>query len=336
MELAKYLLQKVSVNGSETFLLEGGSAYLYGTLEERSKTSAGGVSGEDCEFIHLEGIGDSKMQLEAGRRVVDCRKKSEVLNFIEEIRERKIYLDITGLSHDLWAPILNVAIYCNLDIYVMYMEPEKYAVSKNPTGGELFDLSERIDGIAPLPGFTNLSEHDDAEVPLVALLGFEGARFGYVLEHVQPAHSNIYPVIGVPGFRVNYPFSTFHGNITLLQTTRAWHNIRYITASCPYGIYALLEELCKQHEFIRVAPIGTKPHALGAIIFACKHPALIEIVYDYPKRKQSRTSGSGIRHIYHVSAFLTAKLAASKNSIILSHAYPLNIKFPNNLDAASL
>ena len=42
-----------------------------------------------------------------------------------------------------------------------------------------------------------------------------------------------------------------------------------------------------------VAPIGTKPHAIGAIIYAVKHPNEVEILYDNPKRTLHRTIGVG-------------------------------------------
>ena len=42
-----------------------------------------------------------------------------------------------------------------------------------------------------------------------------------------------------------------------------------------------------------IAPIGTKPHAIGAIVYAIKHPDKVEILYDNPKRTLHRTEGVG-------------------------------------------
>ena len=42
-----------------------------------------------------------------------------------------------------------------------------------------------------------------------------------------------------------------------------------------------------------VAPIGTKPHAIGAILYAIKNPTKVELLYDNPKRSVHRTDGIG-------------------------------------------
>jgi hypothetical protein len=44
---------------------------------------------------------------------------------------------------------------------------------------------------------------------------------------------------------------------------------------------------------IKLAPIGTKPHGIGAMLIALKFPRNIELVYDSPKRKLQRTEGVG-------------------------------------------
>jgi len=49
---------------------------------------------------------------------------------------------------------------------------------------------------------------------------------------------------------------------------------------------------------------GTKPHALGAILFAIAHSDDVEIVYDNVKRKVGRTTGVARCLVYGVSDFL--------------------------------
>jgi hypothetical protein len=186
----------------------------------------------------------------------------------------------------------------------VYVEPQEYRYDPAPTEGQIFDLSERIRGIAPLPGFASLAEHNGAESLFVPLLGFEGRRLAHLLEEVQPPHHKTIPVIGVPGFRPEYPFHTYQGNMRSLVETDAWHLVEYVTANCPFGIFYLLEKLASDYpkNVLRVAPIGTKPHALGAVLFriVSKHP--VDLVYDHPIRKVNRTRGSDRLHVYHVSA----------------------------------
>jgi hypothetical protein len=94
----------------------------------------------------------------------------------------------------------------------VYVEPGDYRFSASPTDVTLFDLSEKIEGISPLPGFVTLSSRPGPEALFVPLLGFEGARLAFMLEAVQPKRENIVPIIGVPGFRPEYPFYTYLGN----------------------------------------------------------------------------------------------------------------------------
>lgn len=53
--------------------------------------------------------------------------------------------------------------------------------------------------------------------------------------------------------------------------------------------------------------MGTKPHALGAALFATVFDD-VELVYDHPIRKQNRSSGAGRCHVYHVSNSFTSHL----------------------------
>jgi len=48
--------------------------------------------------------------------------------------------------------------------------------------------------------------------------------------------------------------------------------------------------------------IGTKPHALGAVMFALTSPSRIELIYDNPIRKEGRTDGLDRLLVYHVGA----------------------------------
>ena len=76
----------------------------------------------------------------------------------------------------------------------VYVEPRSYSFSPTPTEAEIFDLSEAIHGIHPLPGFGVLSEPEDEDsVLFVPFLGFEGHRLAYVLEQVQPPGRKIFP-----------------------------------------------------------------------------------------------------------------------------------------------
>jgi len=211
-------------------------------------------------------------------------------------------LDITGLSHHVWAPLLRAALSAGRRVECVYVEPGSYTRTAVPTDSDIFDLSERIDGIAPIPGFASLSSATESAV-LVTLLGFEGARFQYVIEQVEPRPGKVVPVIGAPGFRLEYPLTTFLANRAGLLETRAWEQVEYSRANCPFSVFWTLEDIAARWPAaaIQIAPIGTKPHALGAVLYYLSSRRRVELIYDHPIRKPNRTSGSSRVLVYGVS-----------------------------------
>jgi len=231
----------------------------------------------------------------AGRRVeVQLRSARAIVDLLTAKRVDIYYLDITGLPHHVWAPILRGLRTLGTPCSVLYAEPVDYRRSLTPTEATIFDLSERIRGIAPIPGFASLASAEDDDALFVPLLGFEGARLAFVLEAVQPKNDSICPIVGVPGFRAEYPFYTYLGNSAPLKESGAWSNVRFARADCPFSLYQVLSEFSDRRpgRKIAIAPIGTKPHALGAVLYCLDYPDTTELVYDHPVRKATRTAGT--------------------------------------------
>jgi hypothetical protein len=195
-------------------------------------------------------------------------------------------------------------LHSDIEVSVVYVEPFDYKPSAIPTEGTIFDLSERIQGISPLPGFISLIERRPEKTCLVPMLGFEGARFAHVLEQVQPLGEKVVPIVGVPGFKPQYPFHAYLGNRTALSDSQSWRNVRFAAANCPFSLFYLLKEIHAEYEHhtLKLAPIGTKPHALGAVLYAIsgERPGPVELVYDHPIRKRGRTKGTSRLLVYDV------------------------------------
>jgi hypothetical protein len=222
---------------------------------------------------------------------------------------RVLYVDITGLSHPTWAALIRAAIAARMEVQVIYVEPNRYKRSAAPLEGQIYDLSTRIAGIAPMPGFATISSSEESL--FVPLLGFEGARFRHVIEQVQPSHERIVPVVGIPGFKPWYVFETYMGNRAALEETGAWEQAQYVPANCPFSCFYLLQRLAQSNPIsvLKVAMIGTKPHALGAVMFALTSPNRIELIYDNPIRKEGRTDGLDRLLVYHVGAIAAGAAA---------------------------
>ena len=305
----------------ESFELEPGSTFIHGTSgEERSvhpptwENAAHGVTflgfssfehsdgnSTDRDFSHCTAeMGGSQLNLQ-------LRSETQLRDFFLKINSKIIYLDITGLAHHVWAPLLRAAIRTSKQVYVVYVEPRSYTFSRTPTEAEIFDLSETIHGISPLPGFSVLSEPEDEEsVLLVTFLGFEGHRLAYVLEHVQPPRKNVVPIIGVPGYMPVFPFHTYLGNKNILAPGTLHSRTRHIMANSASDAFYILQHIAADYpdNALKIAPIGTKPHALGALLFTIWTTRSVEIVYDHPIRKPNRTIGNANILLYEINELL--------------------------------
>jgi hypothetical protein len=221
------------------------------------------------------------------------------------LRARKILIDISGLAHHIWAPLLKIAFINKIPTRVLYSEPESYSPHSSPASSTLFDLSKEFGGLAPLPGFAQLSGPEDEENCIfVALLGFEGSRPRRLIYDLDPP-PRVIPVVGVPGFQIEFPSFTVKCNRELLEEFEAYSDIRYAKASCPFDVLSVLSEIRRDNpnSYMYLAPIGTKPHGLGTILYSIMNPTNTEILFDHPVKKEGRTTGIGITHIYNFGAF---------------------------------
>lgn len=217
----------------------------------------------------------------------------------------RVLIDISGFSHNVWAPLIKAAYQKRPITRVVYAEPESYKSHPTPASATLFDLSISLEGLAPLPGFAQLGGPEDEERTIyVPLLGFEGNRPERLAMQLDPV-PKVLPVVGVPGFQLEYPAFTIACNRGLLEEYRAHTNIRLARASCPFEVFSVLRDIRKDYPdyYMYIAPVGTKPHSLGGILYAIANPNDTEIMFDYPIRKTGRTSGVGVIHIYDFGRF---------------------------------
>ena len=292
---------------SRTFRPVEGSAYVYGYTDETRSSHVGGFEGAaDVDFVRIRAVNPDAFATvsETGtEESFTLHSKRRLREFWDGIGRVKAYIDITGLEHHLWAPLLKSALEAGVRPHVVYVEPKSYRSRRSVSMVRLFDLSEEIEGLRGLPGFVTFRQTED-DVCFVPLLGFEGARLQYCYTHVDPPLNKTVPVVGAPGFAPEYPFYTLYANKTTLEGEEPlWSSVRYATASCPFSLYYLLEDIAADYpgDLMKVALIGTKPHALGAVLYAIANGrSRVELIYDWPKRKPGRTSGAGRLHVYHV------------------------------------
>lgn len=287
----------------DDFTPQENSTFLYGySSEQRSHFVDALISkyGTTIDFVEIEDIGNDKILDKTSGEAYLLRSPNNILDFLQKHNLTNLYIDVSGLDNRICASLLNNAVKLMkmsiiINIRVLYAEPSTYDIKQFATEGVFHDLSEQIEGIKPLPGFATIIPDDVDDIQLIALLGFEGGRFSYLIENIPPPRDNVIPVIGVPGYRMEYPFVAYWGNRRPLLETDTWRQIKFASANSIVEIYFLLVSILKksQNHKIKVAPIGTKPHAIGAMLFAIKYPDKVELIYDNPIRKKKRTSGIG-------------------------------------------
>lgn len=281
-----------------------GMDFLFvGANPEEDRSSAFRVPSGTPATVELTLQDDSVESASGG--TASLYEASELEQMIED-HPGRLGIDITGLDHKVWAPLVATCLRLDRELVAFYAEPDDYTKSPEPLPGAIFDLSEKIRGIEPLPGFARVAPSLDEAGWFAPLLGFEGARLAHVMDQEDVDSRRTYPVIGFPGFRLEYPTYTYLGNREILGSGHIHRRVEYASASNPFEAFHALERILSRTNGarLRIAPIGTKPHALGAVLFAIEKPAAVELIYDHPVRSRGRTRGVRSLHLYEVSDFI--------------------------------
>ena len=214
-----------------------------------------------------------------------------------------ICIDITSLPMSVWGPLVRVSILDGRELWLVYAEPGEYQAHKNPTPPELFDLSERVGDVEALPGMARLiGPPPDSALLLTIFLGFEGGRARHITTTLDP-EPTIVPIVAVPGMHAEYPTQAIECNREFLMNTEAFTYLRWADAVCPFSVQDLLRDIAAEYSdsYMYIAPLGTKPHALGALLYSLENPSKCQIIYDHPIPRKGGTSGIGKIHLYRVN-----------------------------------
>lgn len=190
-------------------------------------------------------------------------------------------------------------------VNIVYVEPKSYPprIGMNSEFGlHQFKLSQSSVGYRSLPGFTRVVPSSDRS-HLIALLGFERVRLGQLIANDEGAFiGGITPIIGVPGFKPYYDKHTIFQNIESLKDNA--EKPQFSSANNPYETFKLIEYIFKgvQNKVVNIAPIGTKPMAIGACLFVLNHLGeKVGVMYDHPTKSENRTSGYSKIHLYTIT-----------------------------------
>lgn len=302
----------------EQIKLSAGSLYVFAfSGEERSESQGPWLEGQDVDQLEIREVAKSSTLLDIdGHDRVPLRSRAALQALWTHLGVEEICLDLTGIRNDVWAPLLRAALDVGLRVKALYVEPAEYRFLEKPRPGELFNLSERREGLDQIPGFAVLDDPlGDGDSVFVPLLGFEGARASHMFSELQPRSERVVPIVGAPGFRVEYPMHTYHGNEIFLRQPEHHSQVKFAIANCPFALYHRLGEIAEHYEadVIRVGILGTKPHALGAVLYAIAQERRplderlpVALIHDRPIVQATgfRTMGMAHALLYDISGFI--------------------------------
>jgi hypothetical protein len=191
-----------------------------------------------------------------------------------------IGLDISCLTKPYFYFILKLLkdIFGVISVNVFYTEPKSYKFSRGLFGS--FSSSTGPLMTREVPGFSG-HEQRGSRRKLIILLGFDGVLSREINEDVSPYETVV--VNGFPSYSPKFKDISLITNEKLISD----HNIQkqYARANHPFEVYNLLESIknADVNAFMNIAPLGTKPMALGACLFALHNPD-VRVVYPFPNK----------------------------------------------------
>jgi len=171
-------------------------------------------------------------------------------------------------------------------ITVFYTEPIAYRLSKGFY--KSYHSSEGPLSIIELPGFPGL-ERRAAKSLLVVLVGFDGELSSYISEEVAPEKTIV--VNGFPSYTPKFKDVSMINNEKILGSSGALNSVKFARANNPFETFNLLDAIQKEsgNAFLNIAPLGTKPMALGACLFALMNSST-RILYPMPEKYTNVTT----------------------------------------------
>jgi hypothetical protein len=187
---------------------------------------------------------------------------------------------------------------------LVYVEPQGYRrkIKEGLCDFRNFELSDNR-RFQSIPHFqTDLQDIDPGRA--VFFVGYEGPRLGQALEQIEVLQSwQKHVVFGIPAFEPGWEIDALANNVQHL--TNKDDQVQYVSAASAEAAYLLLSDLRrndKEGRPILVAPLGTKPHAIGVALFLIEHESMDHAVllYDHPTPSKERSNEVRRWHFFDV------------------------------------
>ena len=260
------------------------------------------IASSDIAIV-VESGGHSSPTVGLGESMFSLRRSDKISQFVTAIdgKSKGVVIDVTTLAYSTWAILVKYCLKNNIPTKAVYSEPLEYL---EPTMDE-FSLSDRVAGVRAIPGFVSLDSDYDEESELLVFMGFEGTRVSHVMRVTDVPDELVTPVIGIPAFIPEFAQYAYLGNRRVLDSLRGGRPVRCAKASCPFAAMMVLDSVAKatSGRDLKVALLGTRPHALGAVLYYIVSKRRIGLIYDFPVPRLGRSEGCRRVHLYDLSRF---------------------------------
>lgn len=282
----------------DVFIPAADIAFVGAATDDRGVAAHEGISNASVGVTLPLSYDPTTLRLRCGPDVFEC---DEFAPWLATRSMKSVLLEATTLGFPEVLLLCRAAKECSIaSIDFLYVEPRDYSA---PNCSRVlhrrdFQLSDEIAGYAAIPGCAFLLDENHQQV--VFFCGYEGERLDQAFESLNLAPDRCSVVLGVPAFRAGWEMNTFANVLPVLRDRSISGGIEFCGADNPAAAYGLLERHYKtkrEEDRMFVAPIGTKPHGIGAALFATEHDD-VGIIYDHPRRLTKRTNMQTRWHVY--------------------------------------
>ncbi|EGY53244.1 hypothetical protein [Neisseria shayeganii] len=223
-----------------------------------------------------------------------------------EIPSGKILIDSTSLSLVELIHLFQICKIKNKQFDIIYVQPSEYKEIDQSVSSykidKLYDLSDDGLGMQQVPPFVG----PISNAYILVNLGFEGHRIGSLINSDVfqiDEESKFYCFMGIPAFKFGWENEVISTNYAQLSKIKERITFYYSGANDPIKLYDLIESIYSSAEYERrnlcLVPLGTKPSTIAFALFAINHPRIL-LMYDFVKKKTSRSKGAELVHIWRV------------------------------------
>ena len=215
------------------------------------------------------------------KKLTELKVASRIVIDISSILTPYIFLMLKCL--DLWNK--------KATKYVINTIPFDYSFTASPfTSFKSYFGNLRMSEIFGYSGNEGITQNNN----LYIFIGFEGALSLKVEE--ETTYDKLYIVNTLPSYHQKYKDISIINNYKLMISKDC--ELMYVPATNPFEVYNILNKSLQSDKGVTIAPLCTKPIALGICMYALDHPK-VRIVYPFSdKYVTDRSKGVHRSYVY--------------------------------------